>query len=533
MGAPLLELQPVMVFICTVCSQPYQVGSDGSCLNSTTDYLLDGSDLCCKKCPPAGKGHRRKKECSATTETECEPCPKGQYIESWNYSPNCFSCIKCKDAKGLEYGQNCSSTSRSKCVCKPGMYCIIGFADPHCEECSKYTKCKAGYGVTVPGTANSNVRCEKCASGTFSDTVSYKDPCQPHTNCHGKVVRHGNASSNAVCEPVISTIHTETMLPTTSAMMSASSVRSDLSTPLGLIDSTPSTSHPPSVSETVFSHSTKILPQSPVSDSVLAVITAVGIGFMLLFIFIILLCLRKLISKKDPAMFHPKVDANGNCESGDKMNQDYLGGTQMTTTSFAVTSPEQQHLLEKGEHRSDLSLSNNNTETLTRTDGCSSFESIGSLQSTMACQGPHSALSEPMTLRSNVEPVTPQPGVPAQPSSQASSQPSSQASCLPSSLPSSQPTSPQIVSPVTTSPHVKVNITFHIGNGSVGSQAVLPADMMQVDSKLRFGEEEESFSIPQQEAGKQLLIDYKAGIPRFPKIFSVNSHMALSLSLED
>lgn len=31
------------------------------------------------------------------------------------------------------------------------------------------------------GTANSNVKCERCPSGTFSDTTSYTDPCRNHT----------------------------------------------------------------------------------------------------------------------------------------------------------------------------------------------------------------------------------------------------------------------------------------------------------------------------------------------------------------
>lgn len=151
--------------------------------------------------------------------------------------------------------------------------------------------------------------------------------------------------------------------------------------------------------------------------------------------------------------------------------------------SLTVTSPEQQCLLDKGEACSDKSQSSNNTETLTRTDDCSSYESIGPLQSTIALHGPQSALSEPMTLLSNAEPVPPQTSIPTQSSS--------------------QPTSPQIISPVTTSPHVNVNITFHIGHGSGRTPSVMPTDLGQPDYQIPFGEEEESFSIPQQEAGKQ------------------------------
>lgn len=158
---------------------------------------------------------------------------------------------------------------------------------------------------------------------------------------------------------------------------------------------------------------------------------------------------------------------------------------QAPLTSFTETSPEQRCLLVKGEACSDQSQSSSNTEASTRTDGCSSYESIGPLQSTVALHDPHCALSEPMPLLSNIDPVTPQISIPTQYSS--------------------QPTSPQIIKPPTTSPQFNVNINIHIGNGTNGTTPVTPTDLMQVDSKLPFGEEEQFFSIPQQEAGKQSL----------------------------
>lgn len=110
-------------------------------------------------------------------------------MEAMNYSPNCFSCTKCKQgqelhcnsfnlfiyllllffqhitpvcktlfffiqpANGLLYAQYCSATKKTKCGCQPGMYCIMGFNDPYCRECRKYKQCGAGLGVSVPGTA--------------------------------------------------------------------------------------------------------------------------------------------------------------------------------------------------------------------------------------------------------------------------------------------------------------------------------------------------------------------------------------------
>uniref|UniRef100_A0A8C2YVW4 Tumor necrosis factor receptor superfamily, member 1B n=2 Tax=Cyclopterus lumpus TaxID=8103 RepID=A0A8C2YVW4_CYCLU len=464
----------------------------GNCLNSTTEYLLEGSNLCCKKCPP---GQRMTQKCSETTETVCEQCSTGQSMESWNYASNCFPCIKCRKVKGLQDAQSCSSTAMSKCVCQPGMYCIMEFSDPFCMECRKYTQCQLGSGVYVPGTVNADVKCKRCLSETFSDTVSSTDPCLPHTNCHGRVVvRNGNATSDTICGPeaFISTLlpqtftqgpHTELVFTTTSTVMSTVSVTSDSTAPRKPTDTTLSIS--PSFSEAVFNSSTKTPPPSPVPDNTLAAVIAGVIGLSLFFSVFILLFLCKAIRKKDGLRFNSKVDANGNFESGDKINQDYLGETQLNY--ITVASPEQQCLLQRREEAcSDHSQSSSNTETLTPTGGSSSQESIGPLQSTVALHNPHSALSGPMTLLSNTETVTPQPSVATQSSS--------------------QPTSPQVISPVTTSPHVNVNITFHIENRSCGTPSVMPTDAMQVDSEVPFGEEEESFNIPHQEAGKQSLM---------------------------
>uniref|UniRef100_A0A3Q1BCY1 TNFR-Cys domain-containing protein n=2 Tax=Amphiprion ocellaris TaxID=80972 RepID=A0A3Q1BCY1_AMPOC len=454
-----------------VCSQPYQADSDGNCRNKTTEYLHDGSNLCCKKCPP---GQRLIGECTATTDSVCRQCQPGQYMESWNYAPNCFSCSKCKPNKGLQDAQKCSLTTKSMCICQEGMYCIMGFDDPYCAECRKYKSCQAGYGVSRPGTATSDVKCERCLSGTFSDSVSYTDGCRPHTNCDGgTVVQKGNATSDTVCEQQTSTKHSETVFTTASTVMST--VAAELTAPHGLRDSAQSAS--PSASEDEFSTATKSQQPTTEPSRELAAVIAGVTGFLLLLIALMLLFLCRQMRKKDDERLHTKVDANGNCESADKS---YLGESQVT--SFTVASPEQQCLLEKGEASSDHSQCSNNTETLTRTDGYSSHESISPLQSTLALDNPQSVLSEPMTLLSNMEPIPPQPSIPTQPSS--------------------QPTSPQIISPVTTSPQFNVNITLHIGNGSCGAPSFVPSDLMQADCTLPFGEEE-SFGTPQQEAGKQ------------------------------
>ncbi|XP_036957066.1 tumor necrosis factor receptor superfamily member 1B [Acanthopagrus latus] len=462
-----------------VCSQPYQADSDRKCRDERTEYVPDDSDLCCKKCPP---GARMIQTCSESSDTVCEPCPKGQYLEGWNFSPNCLSCIKCKSNKGLQYEQTCTSTSKSKCGCQPGKYCIMGYDGRSCGECSKYRVCLVGHGVSVQGTVDSNVVCQRCPNGTFSDTVSYTDRCRPHTDCKGRaVITKGTATSDNECEAMeanktsTKTPHTENVSTTASTVMSAVSYSKTLQGPT---NSTLSISTP--VPEAGFNQTT---PPSTASAKTLAAVLPAAVGVMLICIAIILLFRCRKHWMKDGADFHPKVDANGNCETGVKINPGYYEQAQLT--SFTETSPEQHCLLVKGEACSDQSQSSGNTEASTRTDGCSSYESIGPLQSTVALRDPHCALSEPMPLLSNIDPVTPQTSIPTQYSS--------------------QPTSPQIINPPTTSPQFNVNINIHIGNGTGGTTPVTPTDLMQVDSKLPFGEEEQFFSIPQQEAGKQSL----------------------------
>uniref|UniRef100_A0A8D3AW17 Tumor necrosis factor receptor superfamily, member 1B n=1 Tax=Scophthalmus maximus TaxID=52904 RepID=A0A8D3AW17_SCOMX len=463
-----------------VCSQPYEADSDGKCRNPTAEYLLDDSDLCCKKCPP---GHRLLQMCSVNDETVCQPCDPGQYMQTWNYAKNCLPCNKCKLSKGLQYALNCSYTTRTRCMCQPGMYCMMESED-HCTECRKYTRCKPGHGVRVPGTAKSDVRCEQCPDGMFSDTHSSTDPCRPHTNCHGAAVRKANATSDTVCERevVTATLLQDTTKEHRNGIVStnAKTIRSTVFT---ISDSTLSVR--PSVTKEVFNHSTENLLPHKVPDIKLAAAIAGAVGFLLLFIIIILGFLFKLVRKKDAARFHPKLDANGNCESVDEQIISTAGYLEETLlTAFTVNSPEQQCLLEGAGSCSDYSQPSSNTETLTRTDDCNGHESVGPLQSTLALNNPNSCpfLSEPMTLISNAGPVTPQPSGPSQSSSQSSS--------------------PQIISPVTTSPHVNVNITFHIGNGSCGTPPVMP---MESNNHLPFGEEEQSISIPQQEDGKHSL----------------------------
>ncbi|TWW61957.1 hypothetical protein D4764_04G0006040 [Takifugu flavidus] len=421
-----------------VRSLPYL--ADQNCLNPATEYKLDGSNLCCKKCQP------------------------GQYIESPNYSPNCFPCKKCKISKGLQYIQNCSAQTMSKCGCRPNMFCQVGSKD--CSSCARYRSCNVGYGVSKPGTVNSDVRCEPCPEGTFSDKDSSTDPCQPHQSCQGRVIRAGNATANTVCKPSES-------FPI-SAKVFATSTTASAATPAVV---TPSVSPP--APEAFFNQPTKSPLPSSMSDKNLALIICIPVILLLLVSAIVLFC-WSTVCRKGAGKCHPEVDANGNCGPAEKMKPGYFQETQLI--SLNMTSPEQECLLEKSEpSTSDHSHSSRSTDVLTRTENGSSSESIGPLHSTLPLHDLHS--EESMNLFFSKEVLPPQNSVHAQSSS--------------------QPATPQIISPVT-SPQVNVNITFHIGNSSGSTPKVSPTDL-KVDPQLPFGAEEEALGILQQEAGKQFM----------------------------
>lgn len=216
----------------------------------------------------------------------------------------------------------------------------------------------------------------------------------------------------------------------------------------------------------------------------------------------------------DAGKFHPEVDANGNCGAAEKVSPLCFApplrtiGTRQCKSSFSlllsiscgyfqethlmsmnVTALEQECLLEKSEpSTSDQSHSSRSTDVLTRTENGSSSESIGPLQPTLDL---HFEASESMALFPCKEALPPQNSVHAQ---------------------SSQPATPQIISPVT-SPHVNVNITFHIGDRSGGATKASPTDL-QVDPQLPFGEEEEALCILQQEAGKQFVTAVQESLVR-------------------
>nr|XP_057910433.1 tumor necrosis factor receptor superfamily member 1B [Doryrhamphus excisus] len=358
-----------------VLSLPYYAGPSRKCNNPDREYLLEALSLCCRKCPP---GWRLTRDCNETTESVCEPCERDQYMESWNYAPNCFLCAKCKAHKGLQFALACSSTVMSKCTCQPGMYCIMESDEQRCTECIHHTSCKAGYGVLVPGTATSNVKCKKCSDGTFSNISSAVEPCRPHRICHGRpVLKEGTSTSDTVCE--------DHLLPSGHANQSEGTI-----TPT-------SPGYVPPYSKSLGAD----------KELVAAVASVVGAVIFFILIAIILLILYKTVWKKGTARLQPKNNGNENCKSGDKVSQGHLDETVPT----AVPLLEQHSLLQSVEVSGDSGHCSSSSSGSDTTSDTSSQESSEPLQSTVALH--QSAVSE--TAIQPKQPPWPQSPDPASP----------------------------------------------------------------------------------------------------------------------
>uniref|UniRef100_A0A8K9WVU9 Tumor necrosis factor receptor superfamily, member 1B n=1 Tax=Oncorhynchus mykiss TaxID=8022 RepID=A0A8K9WVU9_ONCMY len=132
-----------------VYTLPYTPDSDGSCRNKTAEYYNPDVNLCCSKCTSAFDSFMR-------------------------------------EDKGLKYVQKCSSTTKTQCACQTGMYCILD-QHPDCKECSSYTYCKPGHGVSVEGTAESDVECASLTHAFMHNTNACKH-AHTQTRTHTAII---------------------------------------------------------------------------------------------------------------------------------------------------------------------------------------------------------------------------------------------------------------------------------------------------------------------------------------------------------
>lgn len=116
-------------------------------------YLHQG--LCCLNCQA---GTFVYKECERDQEQgTCVPCDHGQtYTEHSNGMNRCLPCTHCRSDE-IETA-SCTTTTDTRCQCRPGTFCV---PDQACEVCKRCAKCKAGEEEVKKCTPFSNTECRK------------------------------------------------------------------------------------------------------------------------------------------------------------------------------------------------------------------------------------------------------------------------------------------------------------------------------------------------------------------------------------
>ncbi|XP_060916904.1 tumor necrosis factor receptor superfamily, member a [Labrus mixtus] len=117
-------------------------------------YLHQGL-LCCLNCQAGTfvqKGCERDQE-----QGTCNPCEHGQtYTEHSNGMNRCLPCTHCRSDEIKT--ASCTTTTDTKCQCKPGTFCV---PEQACEVCKRCAKCKSGEEEVKKCTPFSNTECRK------------------------------------------------------------------------------------------------------------------------------------------------------------------------------------------------------------------------------------------------------------------------------------------------------------------------------------------------------------------------------------
>ncbi|KAM6046420.1 tumor necrosis factor receptor superfamily member 8 [Chlamydotis macqueenii] len=174
------------------------LSSSHSCDTLENRFYDETSRSCCYQCP---SGYIKKKTCPRNPDEDCMRCGPEQYLNEAFQKPRCDACVSCAIEFDLVEKEPCSFNSSRVCECRPGLFCRTPVLNT-CIRCQQHTVCKPGFGVKVRGTSTTDVTCEKCPAGTFSDQNSSTDICKPHTNCAALnkiALRKGNATHDQVC----------------------------------------------------------------------------------------------------------------------------------------------------------------------------------------------------------------------------------------------------------------------------------------------------------------------------------------------
>ncbi|XP_072310570.1 tumor necrosis factor receptor superfamily member 10B-like [Eucyclogobius newberryi] len=111
--------------------------------------------LCCLNCHA---GMFVQKACERDQEQgTCLSCEHGQtYTEHSNGMNRCLPCTHCRSDE-IETA-SCTTTTDTRCQCRPGTFCV---PDQACEVCKRCAKCKPGEEEVKKCTPFSNTVCQK------------------------------------------------------------------------------------------------------------------------------------------------------------------------------------------------------------------------------------------------------------------------------------------------------------------------------------------------------------------------------------
>uniref|UniRef100_A0A8C3GQ89 TNFR-Cys domain-containing protein n=1 Tax=Cairina moschata TaxID=8855 RepID=A0A8C3GQ89_CAIMO len=172
--------------------------SSRSCDTHKNWFYDETLQRCCYRCP---SGYAKRKACPMDPAEDCMRCGPEQYLNEESQKPHCDACVSCTKESDLVEKVPCSFNSSRVCECRPGLFCQTAVKYT-CMRCQQHTACKPGFGVKIRGTSTTDVACEECPPGTFSDQTSSTDICKPHTDCAklNKVAQSkGNATHDEVC----------------------------------------------------------------------------------------------------------------------------------------------------------------------------------------------------------------------------------------------------------------------------------------------------------------------------------------------
>ncbi|XP_051956201.1 tumor necrosis factor receptor superfamily member 1A-like isoform X2 [Xyrauchen texanus] len=131
-------------------------------INCIENQEYPHNSFCCKNCEA---GTYVSEKCSRGQEKGmCTPCETGTYAEHPTGMEQCLQCSQChRDQKVVA---ECTSTSNTKCECKPGSFCL---PDEPCEVCKKCAQCKADEEEVRSCTPTANTKCKKRPSNPTED----------------------------------------------------------------------------------------------------------------------------------------------------------------------------------------------------------------------------------------------------------------------------------------------------------------------------------------------------------------------------